>query len=64
VAAAKKRVTAPPPVGNADAGKKHWAFGNTSCLNCHGSDAEGAFAPTLAGRKLSFDVARRQIRNP
>ena len=64
LAAAKKRATAQPPVGNADNGKKHWAFGNTSCLNCHGADAQGAFAPTLAGRKLTFDVVKNQIRKP
>jgi mono/diheme cytochrome c family protein len=64
VAAAKKRPTAQPPTGHIEAGKKHWAFGNTSCLNCHGSDAQGAFAPTLAGRKLAFDVVKNQIRRP
>jgi mono/diheme cytochrome c family protein len=64
VAAAKEHPTARPPVGDPAAGKKHWAFGNTSCLNCHGNDAQGAFAPTLAGRNLSYDVVRNQIRKP
>lgn len=64
VAAANKHRTPNRPVGNPEAGKKHWAFGNTSCLNCHGPEAQGAFAPTLAGRNLSFDVAKSQIRKP
>ena len=64
VAAAKKNPTTKPPVGDPEAGKKHWAFGNTSCLNCHGADAQGAFAPTLAGRNFSFDLVKNQIRKP
>ena len=63
-AAAKKHAAAKPPVGDPEAGRKHWAFGNSSCLNCHGAEAQGAFAPTLAGRNFSFDLVRNQIRRP
>jgi cytochrome c553 len=52
------------PVGNAEAGKAHWALGNTSCRNCHGGDGEGAFAPALAGRKLTYEKFRAYVRNP
>lgn len=52
--------------GNAEAGKAVWALGNTSCRNCHGGQAEGAFAPTLAGRgqELTFDFVRNYVRAP
>lgn len=52
------------PTGNAEAGNAIWALGNTSCRNCHGGDAEGAYSPTLAGRKLTFDYIRTYVRNP
>src|SRR5688572_21822061 len=52
------------PVGNAEAGKVHWAFGNTSCLNCHGPAGEGAYALPLAGRKLTYEKFRSYVRNP
>jgi mono/diheme cytochrome c family protein len=52
------------PAGNAEAGKTHWALGNTSCRNCHGGDGEGAFGPPLAGRKLTYERFRNYVRNP
>jgi mono/diheme cytochrome c family protein len=61
---APARVFARGPKGDPAAGKATWALGNTSCRNCHGGDAEGAFAATLAGRTLPFDAVKAQIRNP
>ncbi len=52
------------PVGTADAGKAHYAFGNTSCSNCHGTEGQGAFGPPLAGRKLTYQRFRAYVRNP
>jgi mono/diheme cytochrome c family protein len=52
------------PTGTPEAGKALWAIGNTSCRNCHGADGEGAFAPTLAGRKLPYERFRNYVRNP
>jgi len=50
--------------GDPEAGAKTFAFGNTSCSNCHGRQAEGAFAPALAGRDLTVDHVRQAVRNP
>jgi mono/diheme cytochrome c family protein len=52
------------PRGKAETGKAIWALGNTSCRNCHGGDAEGAFGPTLAGRKLTYEWIRNYVRTP
>jgi len=52
------------PTGNVEAGKGHWALGNTSCRNCHGGDGEGAFGPPLAGRNLTYERFRSYVRNP
>ena len=53
------------PVGNAEAGKVHYTFGNTSCTNCHGTNAEGAFAPALAGRpELTYERFKKYVRAP
>ena len=53
------------PTGNAEAGKAVFAFGNTSCSNCHGTNGEGAFGPALAGRvDLSYDRFKSYVRNP
>lgn len=52
------------PAGNVEAGKTHWALGNTSCRNCHGGDGEGAWGPPLAGRKLTYQRFRNYVRNP
>jgi mono/diheme cytochrome c family protein len=62
--AAPTRASAHGPAGNPESGKMIWALGNTSCRNCHGGDAEGAFAPTLAGQKFPFDAVKNQIRKP
>ena len=56
--------TAAAPAGNAEAGKAHWALGNTSCRNCHGADGEGAFAPALAGRDFTYERFRNYVRRP
>src|SRR5688572_2212590 len=51
--------------GNAEAGKTHYAFGNTSCTNCHGAMGEGAFGPALAGRpELTYERFQKYVRNP
>ena len=63
-AAASKGAAAHGPAGNPESGKAIWALGNTSCRNCHGGDAEGAYAPTLAGQKFPFDAVKNQIRKP
>jgi mono/diheme cytochrome c family protein len=52
---------APPDIEN---GAKTFAFGNTSCSNCHGRQAEGAFAPALAGRDLTVEHVHASVRNP
>src|ERR1700704_1184983 len=62
--AASKPASAHGPAGDPESGKAIWALGNTSCRNCHGGDAEGAFAPTLAGQKFPFDAVKNQIRKP
>jgi mono/diheme cytochrome c family protein len=57
-------VSVPALTGNAEAGKAVYALGNTSCRNCHGDDAQGAFAPVLAGRNFEFARTLKYIRNP
>ena len=52
------------PVGTAEAGKAHYAFGNTSCSNCHGAEGQGAFGPALAGRNFTYARFRGYVRNP
>jgi mono/diheme cytochrome c family protein len=52
------------PVGNAEAGKAHYAFGNTSCSNCHGVEGQGSFGPALAGRNFTYARFRAYVRNP
>ena len=62
---AVRPATGAAPTGNAEAGKGHWANGNTSCRNCHGADGEGAFAAALAGRiNLTYERFRAQVRSP
>ena len=56
--------SAAAPVGDAAAGKAAYAFGNTSCSNCHGRDGEGSFAPALAGRKLTYKRFHDYVRSP
>jgi len=52
------------PIGKVEAGKAHYAFGNTSCSNCHGVNGEGRYAPALAGRKITYERFRAYVRNP
>lgn len=53
------------PVGDPEAGKRHYTFGNTSCTNCHGVEGKGAFGPALAGRpELTYGRFRDYVRNP
>jgi uncharacterized repeat protein (TIGR01451 family) len=54
----------PAPVGSAEAGKAHFAFGNTSCSNCHGPAGEGAFGKALAGQKIPYEKFREYVRAP
>lgn len=51
------------PAGNIKAGKVYWEE-TAWCRNCHGTVGEGAFAPTLSGRKLPYERFRRYVRNP
>lgn len=54
----------PAPTGNPENGKAVYAFGNTSCTNCHGANGEGAFGPALAGRNIGYARALNYIRKP
>ncbi len=45
-------------------GRKVFAFGNTSCSNCHGNGAIGGFGPDLAGKGLPLGRAAQAIRRP
>jgi len=55
---------APPAAGDPANGKAVFAFGNTSCTNCHGLEGQGGWGPDLAGRRIMFDQAVAAIRNP
>jgi cytochrome c550 len=55
---------AAPAAGDPANGKAVFAFGNTSCTNCHGLEAQGGWGPDLAGRKITYDQAVAAIRNP
>ncbi len=50
--------------GNAEAGKTYWEQPNTLCALCHGDRGEGAFGPSLAGRRLTLAQFSRQVRQP
>src|SRR5204863_7711052 len=53
--------------GDAAAGKAYWdreAPRATACRNCHGTNAEGAFGPDLAGRGLNVAQVIRAVRQP
>jgi mono/diheme cytochrome c family protein len=52
------------PAGDPANGKAVFAFGNTSCTNCHGLEAQGGWGPDLAGRRITYDQAVAAIRNP
>jgi mono/diheme cytochrome c family protein len=45
-------------------GRKVFAFGNTSCSNCHGNGAIGGFGPDLAGKGLPLNRVAQAIRRP
>ncbi len=45
-------------------GRKVFAFGNTSCSNCHGNGAIGGFGPDLAGHGIPLARAAQAIRRP
>ena len=51
-------------VGDPANGKAVFAFGNTSCTNCHGLEGQGGWGPDLAGRRITYDQAIMAIRNP
>jgi mono/diheme cytochrome c family protein len=53
-----------PLVADAGAGKAFWEGPVTFCGECHGVAGEGAYGPDLAGRKLTFEQFRRQVRQP
>jgi cytochrome c553 len=53
--------------GDAAAGKAYWdreAPRATACRNCHGTNAEGAFGPDLAGRGLNVAQVIHAVRQP
>jgi len=55
---------AAPNAPDIENGKKVFAFGNTSCSNCHGNGAIGGFGPDLAGQGLPLGRAAQAIRRP
>ena len=58
---------APAPNPNApdiENGRKVYAFGNTSCSNCHGAAGIGGWGPDLAGKGITVAQAVRAIRKP
>ena len=58
---------APAPNPNApdiENGRKVYAFGNTSCSNCHGAGAVGGWGPDLAGKGITVAQAVKAIRKP
>ena len=55
---------APQTAGDPANGKAVFAFGNTSCTNCHGLEGQGGWGPDLAGRRITYDQAIAAIRNP
>src|SRR3970040_3001923 len=56
--------TAPQAVGDPANGKAVFAFGNTSCTNCHGLEGQGGWGRDLAGRRITYNQAISAIRNP
>ena len=56
--------SAPQPAGDPANGKAVFAFGNTSCTNCHGLEGQGGWGPDLAGKGITYDRAIMAIRNP
>ena len=51
--------------GNAEAGRALWQNrGLNRCVDCHGTNGEGAFGPDLAGRQLTLEQFMRAVRKP
>lgn len=48
--------------GDARAGKVFWEQSTTFCPVCHGDRGQGGYGPDLAGRRLSVEQFRRQVR--
>ncbi len=46
------------------AGQALWEGNQTGCKNCHGTMAEGAFGPDLAGRGLNAQQFSQAVRKP
>jgi mono/diheme cytochrome c family protein len=55
---------ASPLVGDPANGAKVYAFGNTSCTNCHGTEGQGGWGPDLAGKGITVARATLAIRAP
>ena len=50
---------------DAEAGRVLWQNrGLNRCVDCHGTNGEGAFGPDLAGRQLTLDQFLRAVRKP
>lgn len=50
------------PMGDARAGKAFWEQPTTFCPVCHGDRGQGGYGPDLAGRRLSVEQFKRQVR--
>ena len=51
--------------GDPDAGQELWGNrGLNRCVDCHGTNGEGAFGPDLAGRDLTLEQFTRAVRRP
>jgi mono/diheme cytochrome c family protein len=51
--------------GDAEAGEALWKNrGLNRCVDCHGTNGEGAFGPDLAGRELTLEQFTRALRQP
>ncbi len=51
--------------GDAEAGRVLWGNrGLNRCVDCHGTNGEGAFGPDLAGRQLTLEQFTRALRQP
>ncbi len=51
--------------GDASAGAELWGNrGLNRCVDCHGTNGEGAFGPDLAGRDLTLEQFTRAVRRP